>query len=130
MKKLNPVPISNWVYENNTQAPCTLILLDVQPSAQPNEYDVYVIFRGYAGIYRFVICITVHEPMRCKIVSVGGFNSLALKLARNGLLKIESHKKNPYRVRLTFTNSEGFHASILMPKISVMPFFYEQPKIS
>ncbi len=127
MKKMEPVPITHLGYETNAQVPCTLILLEVQPSREPSKYDVYIIFRGYANLYRFKACISINNEMKCKPVSIGGYNSLAVKLSRNGHLEITSHPRNPYRVRLTFINAQGFHASVLIPKISVMPFFYEPP---
>jgi hypothetical protein len=127
MSALNPVPITNFSYEHFTQAPCSLILLDVRPTpnGEKDEYDVYLIFRGYANFYRFETCICSSMKIGCKLVSIGGYNSLALKVGRNGNLQIANHPKNPNRVRLTFHNKDGQLASLLVPKLSIMPFFYE-----
>ena len=130
MKKMDPVPITNWEYTGFAQVPCTLIFLDVVPSKKPNEYDVYICFRGYAALYLFTICISINHYSRCKAVSIGGYNSQALKLARNEKLEITTHPNNPYRVMLNFKNAQGFRVSTMIPKISVMPFFYERPTIA
>jgi len=125
MKKMDPVPITNWVYGKNAPTPRTLILLDVVHTHQPNEFDIYLIFRSYVELYRFEVCIAARHNMRCKPISVGNYDSIALKLAQNGRLEITEHLRNPFRVRITFTNKSGFRASVLAPKISLMPFFCE-----
>ncbi|MBD3281284.1 hypothetical protein GF391_00875 [Candidatus Uhrbacteria bacterium] len=126
MSKLRAVPITNVIYSGHHQAPYTLILLQVEPSHDlPKRYDIELIFRGFADVYRFETCISTALYVRQKPTCVGGYNSLALRFARNGHLQITPRPSNPYRVRLTFRNQFGLLGSILVPKNSVMPFFHE-----
>jgi hypothetical protein len=125
MCSLKPVPVTNYVYEGFTQNFCTLILLDVRrkPHSPPNIYDVYLIFRGFEDHYHFEPCIATGVVLTCDLLSLEGYNSLALKLARNGILTIEAHRK--LRVKVTFANDTGFSATIFAPENCVMPFFRE-----
>lgn len=126
MSKLRPVPITNVNYAGHIQAPCTLIVLQVEPTSNnAKKFDIELIFRGFANVYRFEACICIALAVNQKPLCVGGYNSLALKFARNGHLTITNHPGNPYRVRLTFRNKYGLLGSILVPKNSIMPFFHE-----
>jgi len=123
---MRPVPITNVAYAYHIQAPCTLIVLQVEPSSNDaKKIDIDLIFRGYANVYRFEACIRVALAVRQKAICVGGYNSLALKFAQNGHLLITDHPSNSYRVRLTFSNQYGILGSILVPKNSIMPFFHK-----
>jgi len=125
MSSLKPVPITNYMYEGYVQNRYTLIQLDVRrtPRAPKNLYDIYLIFRGFVGHYRFEPCLMAEVEFTCPLVSVGGYNSLALKLASNGSLILHQHRK--MRVRLCYMNDNGFVKSISVPENSVMPFFRE-----
>ncbi|MFZ6015243.1 MAG: hypothetical protein ACOYUZ_02690 [Patescibacteria group bacterium] len=123
--KTQPAPLKNCHFHGHQLIPYTNTVVDVRETKNSGLYDVFVILEGRTHFYHYPICVAVSIPMHRPLRCIGGYNSLALRIAGQGELKIEP-TPNPYRMRLTLQNEKiGFKASVLVPKISIISFFYE-----